>query len=319
MEKYFLLTSFLFLIAHYPALPDETEAVAYGQGSEICQLDGKIVGESSGVAPGIANQDFFWTHNDSGGGPVIYAFDSKGVILGAYEVRDAGAQDWEDIASVRIKNKGFLVIADTGDNFSKRNECLIYFFEEPVLKTKKIKPSSSKPKSDDKETKISKEKTKGVASILFKYEDGPHDCEAMGVDPQTLKIYLVTKTHNQQEETKVYELPSLESKRTKKQETAKAIAVLKIPTVTGMCISNDGTRAVICTYGNAFEYKKNTNETWQDAFTKEPRTIVLPARKQGESICYGPDGKTLYLTSEAPNKGKDGDSSFFIVPEILKK
>jgi hypothetical protein len=24
----------------------------------------------------------------------------------------------------------------------------------------------------------------------------------------------------------------------------------------------------------------------------------MPRRRQGESICYGPDGKTLYLTSE---------------------
>jgi len=29
----------------------------------------------------------------------------------------------------------------------------------------------------------------------------------------------------------------------------------------------------------------------------------MPRRVQGESICYGPDGKTLYLTSEC--KGKD--------------
>ena len=26
--------------------------------------------------------------------------------------------------------------------------------------------------------------------------------------------------------------------------------------------------------------------------------IVLPVRVQGEAICYGQDGKTLYLTSE---------------------
>ena len=28
------------------------------------------------------------------------------------------------------------------------------------------------------------------------------------------------------------------------------------------------------------------------------REIGMPLRIQGESICYGPDGKTLYLTSE---------------------
>jgi hypothetical protein len=24
----------------------------------------------------------------------------------------------------------------------------------------------------------------------------------------------------------------------------------------------------------------------------------MPQRRQGETVCYGPDGKTLYLTSE---------------------
>ena len=31
------------------------------------------------------------------------------------------------------------------------------------------------------------------------------------------------------------------------------------------------------------------------AFARKPQTINLPPRRQGESICYGPDGKTLYL------------------------
>ena len=35
-----------------------------------------------------------------------------------------------------------------------------------------------------------------------------------------------------------------------------------------------------------------------DAFAKPPRKIVMPERIQGEAICYGRDGKRLYLTSE---------------------
>ena len=43
-------------------------------------------------------------------------------------------------------------------------------------------------------------------------------------------------------------------------------------------------------------------ETWRDAFAKPPQEIALPGltegRRQGEAICYGLDGVSLYLSSE---------------------
>jgi hypothetical protein len=65
-----------------------------------------------------------------------------------------------------------------------------------------------------------------------------------------------------------------------------------------MDISPDGLRCIILTYGNAFEYTRAPDEKWSKAFSRRPRMIRLPARRQGESICYGLDGTTLYLTSE---------------------
>ena len=65
-----------------------------------------------------------------------------------------------------------------------------------------------------------------------------------------------------------------------------------------MDISPDGLRAVVLTYGNAYEYVRGPKETWAEGFGREPRVIKMPRRAQGESICYGHDGTTLYLTSE---------------------
>jgi hypothetical protein len=65
-----------------------------------------------------------------------------------------------------------------------------------------------------------------------------------------------------------------------------------------MDISPDGRRAVILTYGNAYEYCRGEDEAWENAFARAPRIIPMPTRRQGESICYGVDGETLYLTSE---------------------
>ena len=47
-----------------------------------------------------------------------------------------------------------------------------------------------------------------------------------------------------------------------------------------------------------YEYSRAANEDWKAAFARVPRRIKMPPRAQGESICYGLDGQTLYLTSE---------------------
>jgi hypothetical protein len=65
-----------------------------------------------------------------------------------------------------------------------------------------------------------------------------------------------------------------------------------------MDISSNGRRAVVLTYGDAYEFVRNSDEGWPEAFARRPLVIPMPKRPQGESICYGPDGVTLYLTSE---------------------
>ena len=84
----------------------------------------------------------------------------------------------------------------------------------------------------------------------------------------------------------------------KKPIVAKEIGKLGAPLVTAMDISPDGRRAIVLTYTNAYEYTRAAGEDWAKAFSRSPRKIRMPGRTQGESICYGPDGKTLYLTSE---------------------
>jgi len=65
-----------------------------------------------------------------------------------------------------------------------------------------------------------------------------------------------------------------------------------------MDISPDGRRAILGTYGHAFEFCRGKDETWAEAFSRPPRELTVPRRRQGETICFGPDGRTIYLTSE---------------------
>jgi hypothetical protein len=96
----------------------------------------------------------------------------------------------------------------------------------------------------------------------------------------------------------VYQLP-LPGKESTSTLVAEAIARLDLPTVVAMDISPDGRRAVVLSdEANAYEYSRKGDQTWEAAFEATPVTLKMPPRKQGESICYGADGRTLYLTSE---------------------
>jgi len=253
--------------------------IQYGQGRELCKLANQEVDESSGVACSRLNRGVFWTHNDSGDPARIFAFNAKGEDLGTFELEGATNLDWEDMASFTLNGKAHLLVADVGDNAEWRETYALYFVQEPRLDPAK----------------------RGVRGKLeamcmaFRYEDGSRNCEAVGVDATTRTILLIAKVPGP--ETKVYAL-SLPKEPHREPVVAKAIATLKIPTVTAMDVSPDGLRAIVLTYGNAFEFTRRPDEKWSDAFAREPRTLVMPPRRQGEAISYGPDGKTLYLTSE---------------------
>src|SRR5215510_11533992 len=64
----------------------------------LVNLENKSVNESSGIGASRINRGILWTHNDSGAGPFIFAFDRKGKHRGVWRVAGAGCVDWEDMA-----------------------------------------------------------------------------------------------------------------------------------------------------------------------------------------------------------------------------
>lgn len=80
------------------------------------------------------NPDILWSHNDSGDLPALYAIDTHGHYLGKIDILNARAFDWEDIAVFEMHGKPYLLIADTGDNFSIRPTVSLYVLPEPDLR-----------------------------------------------------------------------------------------------------------------------------------------------------------------------------------------
>ena len=257
-------------------------ALRYGPFKMLSTLKDESINESSGIAASIRNKDAFWTHNDSGDTARIFLFSKNGDTLATVNLQGVSAVDWEDIASFRLGDNAYVLIADVGDNLGRREHCVLYLIREPQLPAKT-------------------EGTEGISIsvepemvITFRYEDGPHDCESIAVDSQQSMIYLAGKALS---DCKIYSLP-IPSKGSTQPNVAKLITAVKLTFATAMDISPDGRHAVLLTYGDAYAFDRSAGETWGQTFSRKPYIIKAPMRRQGESICYGPDSRTLYLTSE---------------------
>ena len=242
--------------------------------------DYRIV-EASGLAASYNTPGAFWVHNDSGDGSNIFLVDSTGKTLSSGSVFNTTSRDWEDIASFVIDDQPYLLIADVGDNPINKSEYWLYIIEEPVYDENNATGNSYSL----------------VRTIEFQYENGSQNCESVAVDPHQNKIILVSKSGNGNNERFVYEIP-LSVENGKELTTAKRIGQFPMEGTTAMDISNDGQRAIVLTYEDAYEFIRFAGNRWQDAFSSTPRKIPMPQRPGGEAIAYGVNGVDLYLVRE---------------------
>lgn len=142
-------------------------------------VDAFRLDESSGAAASVQYPGVIYTFNDSGNDPVLYAFDTTGAARGRWVVRKTNNFDWEAAAvgrcaGSRVVAPSCIYLGDVGDNDLDRPVVRIYRTPEPTLLA-----------------------AGGVAerfadSLLVRYEDGPHNVEAMYVAPDGA-LLLLTK------------------------------------------------------------------------------------------------------------------------------
>jgi hypothetical protein len=263
----------------------------YGQPTTIATIKDKSVAESSGLVASRTMPGAYWTHNDSGDGPFIYAFDTRGNTFGTFRVNGAQARDWEDIAAGPgpQPNRSYLYIGDIGDNDGVRSEVIVYRVAEPVLSATTRRFTKKRPGS-----------TEPAEAIRLKYPDGKHDAEALLVHPRTGNIYIVTKVLIAN--AGVYE--AVAPFTAGQPITMRRVGEARVPSlfggvITGGSISPDGRRVALCDYFQGYELvlpagRSNFDEIWKQRMNG----FDLGKRKQGESITYRLDGRALLATSE---------------------
>jgi hypothetical protein len=255
------------------------EGPTYRTPQKVAELANETIDESSGLAVSRRHAGLFFTHNDSGDQPRLYAFDTSGRDRGKFKVKGAYSIDWEDMASFTLGGRPYLLVGDVGDNHRVRAYASLYLIAEPEL--------------GDDEAKL-------VQRLKIKYPGGPVNCEAVAIEPATRQVFLASKEMSRDGErtpSRIFLFTWPNTTPTEAIEIREAVKI-DIPAVTAMDITPDGRRAILLTYKDAYEFSRGESEDWIEAFQRTPRRVEMPTRSQGESICYGHDSRTLFLTSE---------------------
>jgi len=263
----------------------------YGRAMIVGQLKNRAIVESSGLTASRISPGVYWTHNDSGDGPFIFAFNARGGSLGVWRVAGADARDWEDIAAGPgpQAGKSYLYIGDIGDNSEARREIVVYRVLEPGISPETVNTSKSKPNITDT-----------AEAIRLRYPDSKHDAETVLIHPETGTLFIVTKVLL--DNPVVYEATAPLNPNA--VTTMKRVRSINLPSllggvITGGSISPDGRRVALCDYFQGYEIvlpqgSSQFDDIWKQSFM----AIDLGKRTQGESIAYRMDSKALLATSE---------------------
>lgn len=254
--------------------------------------------EASGLAASRRDPDLLWTHDDSGGDPVLFGVTTNGAARGRLRIGGVRNTDWEDLDAVTLDGKPWLVIADTGDNDAQRRSVLLHLVAEPAADA--LAPGRE-------------EIVAPWVTLTLRYEDGPRDAEAVAVDGAERAVYLLTK---RDDVPRLYRAVLPTPLKTGNVEAHFLGLVPHLPKPTGfgkllkgklaqrsrpcgMDIAPDGSAAVVVTYGDVVVFPRRDREPWAEAMARAPIVLAPHGLVQAEAVCFSNDGTAIYVASES--------------------
>ncbi len=264
--------------AFIPPLPTR-DAVARIASPEIC--------ESSGLVKSRRHPDVFWTHNDSGDVPRLFAITAGGELIAEFAVEGARHRDWEDITADEAGN---LYVGDIGNNFNRRRDLVVYRIPEP--------DPSGEVRS-----------VRADLALPFRYADqkgfpqwGRWNFDAEALFWMDGALHILTK-HRSDRRTQLYRLPVTSAPDVAVLEPiasfdlgeAHRLYFSAAGNVTGADLHSKGRMLAVLTYRAVFLFVRDTDG---DAPFREVRRIDLDARRtrMAESIAW--DGDDLIFGNE---------------------
>ncbi|BFU42992.1 hypothetical protein [Krasilnikovia sp. MM14-A1004] len=246
---------------------------------KLCKIEDTRLTELSGL---IATTNGFITVNDSSereSEKKVFYLDQACKVTNAVPYSGKGPLDTEDMALSRDRKT--LWIGDIGDNDKKRATIALW--------------------------KMPATGAKSPTLYRLRYPDGAHDAEGLFVDGDGIPV-VVTKDAGKSglykpaaalkaDSTDGVALRRVGEVTLPSSTTANPLGPIGRVVATGAAVSPDGTKVVIRTYADAFEWDVKGGDV-VSALKGTPRQTPLPNEPFGESITYTPDGKAYVTVSD---------------------
>lgn len=225
------------------------------------------INESSGLVKSRRLDGVFWTHNDSGDRPRIFAVTREGRSIGTVEVPNTRNVDWEDIA---IDDVGFLYLCDIGNNRNRRTDLVVY--RVPEVDPRRVRNVNV------------------AARFPFRYP-GLRSPDAEACFFADGAIYILTKERGA-DETFLYRL---DLSRPEREQTVAFVGKTEIDgLVTAADLAPDGSRLAVLTYNSIHLFEKPKDG---ERYLAGKHRSIFFFFGQAEAIAW--DGDDLIITNEA--------------------
>lgn len=253
-------------------------ACAYGTPQVAGVVESAAVAEASGLVASRALADTLWVHNDSGDAARLYAMTTAGATRGVLNVPGATATDWEDLAIAPCAQAWCLYAGDIGDNAAARPSIQIYEVDEP--------------------TTVAATADATFRAFDVSYPDGPHNAEALFVDPRDGRVYVITKQPTNP--SRVFQLPLTAGVTSTAVEIGQLAVTGGTALITGADLHEDTCRVrlLVRTYTNLFELRAGAAATIAELLAAPLRPVPVASEPQGEAVAYAADGRAYTTVSE---------------------
>jgi hypothetical protein len=264
------------------------QSPAAGAGQAVCTPDSQKINEISGL---VATATGYVAINDSASSNSkarVFTLDANCKVVGTPVNYEPTARDPEDLA---VDKNGTLWIADIGDNTEAAGGSAT---ARPTVAVWNLPQGAKAP----------------VINRLA-YPDGKkRDAEAMLLSGDGTPIIItkdpvgeiwVPEGPLQPNTTKGVKLKQVGTFTPQETKTANPLSFLGWKAITGAASSPDGTRVVIRTYSDAYEFDVQGGEVVKAITSGKPRITPLPNEARGEAITYSADGKLYITASDVPS------------------
>jgi hypothetical protein len=240
----------------------------------------RVLPELSGLAASQRHPGVFWAHNDSGNDFQVFALDEAGAVRATLSLTGAEPRDIEDLAvgpCAPGDARPCLWLADTGDNFDRRDEVRLFRLPEPESLADATLP---------------------VEVLPFTYPDGARDAESLILDARSGRLAVLTKTRKS-----LGDLYALDGLRPGTVVKATKLGTLHAPgdvdhRSTAAALHPSGQRLLVRTYTRVWEVRQPGATTLEALLTGQVVEVPGTSQAQAEAITFLPDGRGYLLGSE---------------------